>query len=191
MPPSHTANIAFVAIMAAALINGCSSTRGDGGGFDIASRVLGTADATAVARVGGVPGSPVEGKVTFAQFGAAVVVRADFIGLAPHREYGLHVHEKGDCRGGDGSAGGHFNPGGAAHGRPGRGAHHAGDLPNLRTDGEGNVIYVYETGALSLTEGARNVIGRGVIVSGGPDDYLTQPDGASGPPLACGIIRRN
>lgn len=181
---------AFV-VLVAALAAGCTSApREVPEELDITTRMLGKPDASAVALLRPVPGSGVEGRVSFLQFGPSVVVRANFVGLQPNREYGLHVHDKGDCRAPDGSsAGGHFNPGGGAHGRPGSGTHHAGDLPNLRTDGEGNVTYLFETRALSIGSGAANLIGRSVIVSRDRDDYRTQPDGNAGPPLACGFIR--
>jgi Cu-Zn family superoxide dismutase len=185
--------LAVPAAMVAVLATGCSSTQG-GGDADVgvASQFLGRADATAAARMQPVAGSPVEGKVSFSQFGSVTVVRARFFGLQGSREYGLHVHEKGDCSGDDGAAaGGHFDPGGPPHGRPGRGAHHAGDLLNLRTDGEGNAFYVFETSALSITGGRTSVLNRSVILTRGPDDYRTQPDGNSGPPLACGIVHPN
>jgi Cu-Zn family superoxide dismutase len=185
--------LAVPAAMVAVLATGCSSTQG-GGDADVgvASQFLGRADAIAAARMQPVAGSPVEGKVSFSQFGSVTVVRARFFGLQGSREYGLHVHEKGDCSGDDGAAaGGHFDPGGAPHGRPGRGAHHAGDLLNLRTDGEGNAFYVFETSALSITGGRTSVLNRSVILTRGPDDYRTQPDGNSGPPLACGIVHPN
>jgi Cu-Zn family superoxide dismutase len=185
--------LAVPAAMVAVLATGCSSTQG-GGDADVGveSQVLGRADAIAAARMQPVAGSPVEGKVSFSQFGSVTVVRARFFGLQGSREYGLHVHEKGDCSGDDGAAaGGHFDPGGAPHGRPGRGAHHAGDLLNLRTDGEGNAFYVFETSALSITGGRTSVLNRSVILTRGPDDYRTQPDGNSGPPLACGIVHPN
>jgi Cu-Zn family superoxide dismutase len=185
--------LAVPAAMVAVLATGCSSTQG-GGDADVgvASQFLGRADAIAAARMQPVAGSPVEGKVSFSQFGSVTVVRARFFGLQGSREYGLHVHEKGDCSGDDGAAaGGHFDPGGAPHGRPGRGAHHAGDLLNLRTDGEGNAFYVFETSALSVTGGRTSVLNRSVILTRGPDDYRTQPDGDSGPPLACGIVHPN
>jgi Cu-Zn family superoxide dismutase len=185
--------LAVPAAMVAVLATGCSSTQG-GGDADVgvASQFLGRADAIAAARMQPVAGSPVEGKVSFSQFGSVTVVRARFFGLQGSREYGLHVHEKGDCSGDDGAAaGGHFDPGGAPHGRPGRGAHHAGDLLNLRTDGEGNALYVFETSALSVAGGRTSVLNRSVILTRGPDDYRTQPDGNSGPPLACGIVHPN
>ncbi|MCY1531208.1 Copper/zinc superoxide dismutase (SODC) [compost metagenome] len=33
-----------------------------------------------------------------------------------------------------------------------------------------------------------NIIGRGIIVHGGKDDYNTQPSGNSGPRIGCGVI---
>jgi Cu-Zn family superoxide dismutase len=149
--------------------------------------VFATPTAVAVTKMEPVGGSRVEGRVNFFQYDKIVVVRASFIGLDPNRVYGLHVHEKGDCS----AAGGHFNPGGVAHGAPGRGPHHAGDLPNVQTLAEGAVSYVHETRVLSVTDGPASVVGRSVVLTRDPDDHRTQPDGKSGPPLACGHIRRN
>jgi Cu-Zn family superoxide dismutase len=33
------------------------------------------------------------------------------------------------------------------------------------------------------------VIGRGVIIHGSPDDFTTQPSGNAGEKIACGVIR--
>jgi Cu-Zn family superoxide dismutase len=179
--------------VAALFATGCSSTPDQGGNDrDVLTGILATPDAVAVARMEPVGGSRVEGRVNFFQYGKVVVVRVNFIGLEANREYGLHVHEKGDCRGADGAAaGGHFDPGGAPHGRPGRGPHHAGDLPNVQTLGEGAVFYAYETSLLSISAGPAGVVGRSVILTRDADDHRTQPDGRSGPPLACGLVRLN
>jgi len=192
MPVLRSAAALVVAAASAALLaGGCSSPPALGeSGVGVLTDVLTDPVATAVVRVAPVAGSGVEGRVTFAQYGSVVVVRARLFGLTPGRAYGLHVHERGDCRSADGTAaGGHFNPAGAPHGRPGRGAHHAGDLPNLQADGEGNVNYSHETSAISITGGPAGVVGRSIIVSRDADDHRTQPDGNSGPPLACGFIR--
>jgi Cu-Zn family superoxide dismutase len=191
--PGTPGRLAAVVLAAALAAAGCSSTPlpGDSSHVGVLSQTFGKPDAVAVAQMQPVAGSRVDGRVTFAQFGAVVVVRARFFGLEPNSEHGLHVRERGDCRGTDGAAaGGHFDPGGAVHGRPGRGAHHAGDLPNVNARGEGEVFYVYETAALTVDPGAASVVGRSVILTRDRDDYRTQPDGASGPPLACGIVRR-
>jgi Cu-Zn family superoxide dismutase len=194
MPVAWKAARAAAVVLAAALMAaGCSSTREreeESNRVGLTTQIMSDPQASATARLVAIGGSGIEGSVNFAQYGSIVVVRANVLGLPPNRQFGLHVHEGRNCTGADGSPlGGHFNPGNAPHGRPGQGAHHAGDLPNLRTDGEGNVNYLVETGSLSLTEGPTRVIGRIVIVASRPDDYRTQPDGNSGPPLACGFIR--
>jgi len=183
--------LAFATATVAVLASGCASTQGgNDGNVSVVNQVAGRPDATAVAQIEGTPGNFLGGKVSFAQFGSVVVVRASFQGLPSNTTFGLHVHERANCSSTDGSAaGGHFNPGGAPHGRPGSGAHHAGDLPNVQSLGEGAVFYAFETRALSVSDGPTSVIGRSVILSRLPDDYQTQPDGKSGPPLACGIIR--
>jgi len=82
-------------------------------------------------------GSSSVGTVTFSQKGDGVMVTIDLTGLKPNAEHGFHVHEKGDCASADAmSAGGHFNPMGKMHGAP-MGEHHAGDIPNIKTDAAG------------------------------------------------------
>jgi Cu-Zn family superoxide dismutase len=196
MPAQRSVIQAAIAATAAVLAAaGCATAQKfneEQGRVSAVTEITGEPTASVRVRLAPFQGNPVEGWVSFAQFGAIVVVRADFFGLAPNREYGLHIHEKGDCTGGAGTGlGGHFNPAGAAHGRPGKGPHHAGDLPNVITDGEGKTSYAVDTGEISLTDGPRNILGRSIVISRDRDDYRTQPDGNSGPPLACGFIRLN
>jgi Cu-Zn family superoxide dismutase len=110
-------------------------------------------------------------------------------GLKPNAEHGFHVHEKGDCSSEDGmSAGGHFNPKGAPHGRYDTAPHHAGDVPNLRADAKGVAKISWEDDELTVADGPATVVGKAVIVHRDPDDYRTQPAGNSGPRVACGVI---
>ena len=175
----------------ALLAGGCSSIEAwNDNRVTVLEQSLGKPEAVANIGLKGPPGSRYGGRVSFSQYGMFVLVRADLTGLDPNREYGLHVHERGDCTGGAGTGiGGHFNPDGKVHGRPGRDPSHAGDLLNVRADGEGYVMYVFQTSAISLTPGPRSLIGRSIVLSRDPDDYKTQPDGNSGPPIACGFIR--
>lgn len=169
----HTMRMIMLAGLVSALA-ACQSTPGGG-----------QASAMLEAR----SGSSVAGEVTFAPAGDGLLVRARISGLKPNAEHGFHVHDKGDCSAPDASsAGGHFNPGGAAHGHYGMGSHHAGDLPNLKADGEGRVIYEARVALLTLG-GANGVVGRAVVVHRDPDDYQSQPAGNSGPRIACGVIR--
>ncbi|MEO5672882.1 MAG: superoxide dismutase family protein [Ramlibacter sp.] len=143
----------------------------------------------AAASLGPTTGNAVAGSVTFAQAGGKVLVSGEVRGLRPNGEYGFHVHEKGDCSSGDGmSTGGHFNPGGSGHGQHGQGMHHAGDLPSLKSDGNGVASFRFESTAITVGGGATDVIGKGLIVHRDADDYKTQPTGNAGPRLACAVI---
>ena len=164
-----------VAVLAAAL-SGCAH---------FASGPVATATLTPTT------GNATTGSVRFAQSGDRVKVSGEIRGLKPGAEHGFHVHEKGDCSSGDGmSAGGHFNPASAPHGRHGAGAHHAGDIQSLRADASGVARFEFESAAIHVGSGPANVVGRGLIVHRDPDDYRTQPTGNAGPRLACAVITR-
>jgi len=122
--------------------------------------------------------------------GVLVHLRLD--GVAPGA-HAFHVHETGRCEPPFTSAGGHFNPAGRDHGLEAPGGYHAGDLPNL---------YVPESGALQVQVLARAVTlgtnetslldadGSALVVHAGPDDYETDPAGAAGDRIACGVVER-
>lgn len=192
MPHRRRPVTAGAAALAALLAGGCSTIDAwNDNRVTVVEQTLGKPEAVASVALVAPPGSRYGGRARIAQHGALVVVRVDMTGLERNREYGLHVHEHGDCLGATAAGiGGHFNPDGKPHGHPGRDPSHAGDLPNLRSDGEGVVTYVHQTNAISLASGPRNVIGRSIVVSRDRDDFRTQPDGNTGPPLACGFIRR-
>ncbi|WBY01359.1 superoxide dismutase family protein [Ramlibacter tataouinensis] len=144
----------------------------------------------AVANLAPTTGNTASGQVRFARAGDLVRVSGEVRGLKPNTEHGFHVHEKGDCSSGDGmSAGGHFNPAGAPHGRHGSGAHHVGDLPSLRADAAGVARISFESRSIALGSGPADIVGKGLIVHRDPDDYTTQPTGNAGPRLACAVIR--
>jgi superoxide dismutase, Cu-Zn family len=87
------------------------------------------------------------------------------------------------------SAGGHFNPSGAAHGRAGSGPHHAGDIDNLVANDAGVVrVDAYVRGVTLGGGGPTDIIRRAVIVHANADDYTTQPTGNAGARVACGVI---
>ncbi|MDE2417640.1 MAG: superoxide dismutase family protein [Burkholderiales bacterium] len=145
----------------------------------------------ATAQLAPTRGNAVTGTVTFAQQGDAVLVSGEVRGLAPGKEHGFHIHDKGDCSSGDGmSTGGHFNPTGRAHGAHDHSEHHAGDLMSLKADTNGVARFSYSSTTISVGSGANDVVGRGLIVHRDPDDYTTQPTGNSGPRLACAVITR-
>lgn len=159
------------------LVVGCATT---GGGGELAAK----------ARLLPTKGNDVAGTITFTQNDGRVKVMARMSGLKPGL-HGIHIHETGDCSAPDGSsAGGHYNPGGSRHGHPHGGEHHAGDLPMLDADANGNATMTTEVLGISLHEKGNDIVGRSVIVHAGADDYVTQPAGNSGPRVACGVIAR-
>jgi Cu-Zn family superoxide dismutase len=134
-------------------------------------------------------GSSINGSVNFSQSGKQVLVTGTFSGLKPNAEHGIHIHEKGDCSAPDAtSAGGHYNPNNTQHGSHQHSMHHAGDMPNIVSDANGNAIYRATLNDFSLT-GDDSIIGRSVVVHRDPDDYKTQPAGNSGPRIGCGLLR--
>lgn len=148
-----------------------------------------TGETTASARLEPTRGNSARGMVRFVQHGDMVRVSGTVSGLRAGAEHGFHVHEKGDCSSGDGnSAGGHFNPAGVPHGQHGSGQHHAGDLPNLRADGDGVATFNFVSRSIRIGDGATDIVGRGLIVHANPDDYITQPTGNAGARLACAVI---
>lgn len=170
----HTLTLASLAAVASAALMGCAST---------------PPGPSAVADLAPTKGNAVAGRITFTQVGNVVRVAGEVRGLAPNKEHGFHVHDKGDCSSGDGmSTGGHFNPTGKPHGAHHHDEHHAGDLVSLRANSEGVARVAFDSSTISVAEGASAVTGRGLIVHRDPDDYKTQPTGNSGPRVACAVI---
>ena len=108
--------------------------------------------------------------------------------------YGLHIHEKGSCRGpGFKSAGEHFNPSGAKHGFKDLEGPHAGDLWNIEVPQHGRLSVKQYNARVTLEEGADNSVlregGTSFVVHANPDDYATDPAGDVGAGIACGVIK--
>ena len=122
------------------------------------------------------------GEARFYQKGDCVLIKVRVCGL-PHSDTGffaLHIHEGCSCTGEDFSeTGGHYNPQGNPH------PQHAGDLPPLLQCGYGAYL---ET----LTDRfcVSDIIGKTLVIHGGPDDFSSQPAGNAGKKIACGIICR-
>jgi Cu-Zn family superoxide dismutase len=136
-------------------------------------------------------GNKTIGEATFEQMGDKVRVTVIVEGLKPGQEHGLHIHEAGDCSSGDGmSAKGHFNPYGKPHGAHNNPEHHAGDLPSLKSDANGNASLTADVDVISVNSGPGSIIGRGLIVHVQPDDFKTQPTGNAGARSACAVIQR-
>lgn len=145
---------------------------------------------SAVVNLASASGSLVSGRLTAMPMGDGVHFTGEVGGLTPGSTHAIHVHERGDCSAADaGSAGGHFNPTGAPHGKVDAGAHHAGDMNNIVANAEGVARVDAHAHGVMLGGGAANDIGgRAVIVHAAADDYQSQPSGNAGARVACGII---
>ncbi|MCW0396589.1 MULTISPECIES: superoxide dismutase family protein [Xanthomonas] len=136
-------------------------------------------------------GSLVSGKLSLVAAPGGVRITGTLGGLQPNHSFAFHVHERGDCSAADASsAGGHFNPLGAPHGRAGSGPHHAGDMDNLNATADGTAqIDVLLHGVVLGGGAANDIVGRALVAHADPDDYRSQPAGNAGARVACGVIR--
>ncbi len=138
----------------------------------------------AVAVIHSINDSEVAGVAYFEKVETGVHVRAEVTGLSGEK-HGFHIHTFGDCTADDGtSTGGHFNPDGMEHGSPDMLQRHMGAMGNLEVNEQGIGIRDYIDQVIDINE----IIGRGIIVHGGEDDLVSQPSGASGPRIGCGVI---
>ena len=149
---------------------------------------------SAVAYITGGPLAPnIRGTVTFTEVPNGTEVSVEVQGLPPYKPavggnppvgpHGFHIHENGTCTVGNTSepfmpAGEHWNPTNQPHGN------HAGDFPVLFSN-NGHSRMIFFTNKFSVAQ----VIGKAIIIHESPDDYRTQPAGAAGRRLACGIIQ--
>lgn len=146
-----------------------------------------TATATLINSQGAVIGT-----ATFTQLNDTLVrIDIEASGLTPGR-HGVHIHSVGSCVAPTfASAGGHFNPTGETHGLHGGDGAHAGDLHNLVVRPDGTVNFVLTTSRVSLMEGTTSLFdanGSALVIHAGEDDQVTDPSGASGARVACGVI---
>jgi Cu-Zn family superoxide dismutase len=168
-------SIVLLGAISLGLITGCASmNQGSAARADMVAR----------------SGSMVSGTVTFTPVAGGLQVNAIIAGLTPG-EHGFHIHEAGDCSAADASsAKGHFNPTGKAHGHHGGDTRHAGDMPNLIANAQGQASFSAKIMGLELS-GNTGIIGRSVVIHADPDDYKSQPAGNSGKRVACGVVAAN
>jgi Cu-Zn family superoxide dismutase len=132
-------------------------------------------------------GNKVRGTVWLERRGEEIKLSVRLEGLQPGK-HGFHIHEYGDCSAGDAtSAGGHFNPEGSPHGGPKDEKRHVGDLGNVMADDKGEVRAEITDSVISFS-GPHSIIGRAVVVHAKADDLKSQPTGAAGARVACGVV---
>lgn len=168
-------------LLTLALITGCAGQEMDH------QEVMTTDFTKAIVVVHPTEGNNVTGMVTFEKVADGVRVSGSIEGLE-EGNHGFHIHQYGDCSAADGtSAGGHYNPENVEHGAPSDEMRHIGDMGNIEAnaDGVAEINFVDQTIKLN---GPHSIMGRGVIVHAGEDDLTSQPTGAAGARVACGVI---
>lgn len=131
------------------------------------------------------------GTLTLTDTTGGIVVSGRLVGLSPG-DHGIHIHAIGRC---DppafDTAGSHWNPTNRQHGAQNPEGPHLGDLPNATVGSDSIATVQVLTPSGSLRSGPNMLLdsdGAAVIIHSGPDDYRTDPSGASGNPIACGVI---
>ncbi len=117
--------------------------------------------------------------------GKGLDIKLNLHNLVPG-EHGVHIHHYPVCEGSDfKTAGGHINPESKHHGLKNAEGPHAGDLPNITADANGNV----KTTISTKFAGMRQLnAGRSLVIHASADDQMTDPAGNSGARIACGVI---
>jgi Cu-Zn family superoxide dismutase len=161
-------------------IAGCNKTEV----IEIEREMEGPEYTHAVAILNATEGYEATGTVYFSKVDEGVRVTAEIAGLSEGNK-GFHIHQYGDCTAANGtSAGGHFNPDEMDHAGPTDAMRHMGDMGNIVADSDGNATIDYVDATININM----ILGRGVIVHNGEDDLTSQPSGAAGPRVACGVI---
>lgn len=152
---------------------------------------LGAPVLTASVAMADLNGRPV-GTVQLTSSSNGVVFRVELRDLPPG-VHGFHIHAAGVCAPPFASAGGHFNPDSTDHGFLNEDGPHAGDLANITVGNDGRAVAEMFSPLVTLSPDAQGSLVDGAktsfVLTEGPDDYRTNPDGRSGRRIACGAVR--
>ena len=129
------------------------------------------------------------GKVYLHRTPQGTLLHAKLHGM-PEGAHAFHVHSIGKCEAPFKSAGGHYNPHGHKHGIQSADGAHAGDMPNIHVPASGSLEIEILNTALVLDGSLFDEDGAAIVIHAGPDDYMSDPAGAAGPRIACGVISK-
>jgi Cu-Zn family superoxide dismutase len=128
------------------------------------------------------------GAVLLSETPNGVLLHARLAGL-PAGVHALHLHEIGACEPPFDSAGGHLTAEEAnAHGYLREDGPHLGDMPNIHVPQTGHLEVEVMTRVSDMETQVFDSDGAALVIHEGADDYQSQPSGAAGPRIACGVI---
>ena len=123
--------------------------------------------------------------LTDTPYGTLLHARLAFLPAGAHA---FHVHAIGKCTPPFKSAGGHFNPDNSNHGFLDGDGMHAGDMPNIHVPATGVLEIEVFNQNIRLDDVLFDDDGASIVIHEGPDEYQSNPAGAAGPHIACGVI---
>jgi Cu-Zn family superoxide dismutase len=136
-----------------------------------------------------IPTKNIKGMITIVDEKEQYKVTTNLSGLDPQTDFAFHIHKNGVCEGPTfASAGEHLNPDNMPHGSPTDRKRHAGDLGNIHSDSYGNAkeeVIIPKIKGDDISE----FVGRALLIHAKADDFKTQPSGAAGDRIACGLIQ--
>jgi len=134
------------------------------------------------------------GEINFMDKDKGLMVKGKLKGLDKSSTHAFHIHENGKCEDNFKSAGSHFDPYHIKKHGSLMETSHAGDLGNIKVNKDGASVFekykrgIKETEKSADKKKAYTIIGKSVIIHAKADDLKSQPSGAAGERIACGII---
>ena len=114
---------------------------------------------------------------------SGISITLDVKGLTPG-DHAIHLHATGVCEPPFTSAGPHFNPGNKKHGTQNPEGHHAGDMMNFTVAKDGTSKATINNAEVTMA----TVKGLALMIHAAADDMKTDPGGAAGDRIICGVV---